>query len=487
MGDIVSTPPSSTELVSRGDQALATGQLTDAIAFYQTALTTDTRRPDTWYNLAWALRSDRQFEAALDAYANALLHGMKQPEEARLNRAAIFADHLYKPEAAEEELRAALIDAPTFIPALLNLGTLHEDLGQAEFARDAYRRAIAFDPGNGRANARLAMIDVAEGLVAKARVALDAALPRAVTPADRAEMLYAKAVALDADGQYDSAFETLGLANNLARASARSRYDPEAHERLVTKLIETFRDPVIRQTHEIMSDLQPIFIVGMFRSGSTLAEQLLARHSTIIAGGELEYIPMLAQSAQAFSPIDEDARSGFRSSYLTELRRIAPVGQVSDKRCDNIFHVGLIKMLFPDAPIIHTVRNPLDTLISILFLHFGEGVSHAYDQRDAAHYYIQYRRILDHWRGLYDEDIHDIDYDRVVVDPRAQIEPVLNCLGLSWENARPDQHTGGERSVRTASSWQVREVVHRRSSGRWLHYAQHLEPAKQMLADAGLL
>jgi tetratricopeptide (TPR) repeat protein len=486
----VVTASSSSDFARLGDHALGAGRRDEAIDHYRAALAIDPTMATIWYNIGWALRSARQFEGALHAYGEALKHGIRDPEEARLNRAAILADHLYQPDAAIDELNAALADAPAFVPALLNLGTLYEDSGRAAPARQAYRRALAYAPANGRALARLAMIDLAAGHISKALGALAGGLRIANAPADRAEVLYATATALDADGQYDAAFETLSTANTLAKVGARNRYDPQAHERLITRLIETFRAPRSFAVAQIEQVLQPIFIVGMFRSGSTLVEQLLARHSTIIAGGELEFIPALVQSQlagypEAITQLDQAAINATRSAYLTELARVAPVGRVTDKRCDNILHIGLIKTLFPEAPIIHTVRTPLDTLISVLFLHFGEGISYGHDQRDAAHYYIQYRRLLDHWRSLYGAQIFDVDYDNVVVDPRVEIEPTLKSFGLTWEPeaGRADQ----ERSVRTASSWQVRKALHRQSSGRWHQYARHLEPAQNMLADAGLL
>jgi Tfp pilus assembly protein PilF len=477
------------DLARAGDRALGLSNVPEAIALYQAALNADAARPDTWYNLGWALRASRQFDAALAAYAEALRQGIDQPEHLHLNRAAILADHLYQPDAAVEELGIALHLAPGFVPALLSLGTLHEDQGQADAACDAYRRALATSPGNGRAYARLGMIDLAKGHVDKALAALRAAAALAATPADRAEILYATATALDAHANFDAAFDTLIAANRLAAAETHTRYDPAALEALVTRLISAFQTPPDIPPIKTSTPLKPIFVVGMFRSGSTLVEQLLSRHSSTTAGGELEYVPALTASdlrpyPENIQAIDGARIAQYRANYLEEMTRIAPSGWVTDKRCDNVLHVGLITTLFPNAPIIHTVRNPLDTLVSILFLHFGEGVTYGHDQRDAAHYYIQYRRLMDHWRMLFADQIIDVDYDQLVRDPRAQIEPVLSRLGLDWIDA-PAAATN--RPVRTASSWQVRKAIHGRSSGRWRHYARQLEPARQMLAYAVLL
>jgi Flp pilus assembly protein TadD len=483
--------PSSSDFARSGDHALGAGHRDEAIALYRSALAIDPTMATVWFNLAWALRATRQFEGALHAYGKALMYGVNRPEEVMLNRAAILADHLFQPEAAEVELQQALAHAPQFVPAILNLGTLHEDRGQADAARSTYRRVLALAPGLGRAHARLAMIDLAEGQTSGARAALDTALLLAGNPEDLTEILFAKASALDADGEFDLAFETLAEANELGRTGVSSPYDAIAQEQLVTRLIDAFQQPVSIETVNFDEEPKPLFVVGMFRSGSTLTEQLLARHPEIRSGGELEYVPastrsMLAPYPESLRTLDGQAIGSLRTAYLQEMRRISASGWTTDKRCDNVMHLGLIGMLFPEAPVIHTVRDPLDTLLSVLFVHFGEGVTYGFNQRDAAHYYIQYRRIMDHWRTLLPDAIIDIDYDRLVQDPSKEIAPIFDRLGLPVTGITMDEAVS-DVSIRTASSWQVRKPIHQQSSGRSCNYARHLEPARQMLEAAGLI
>lgn len=126
----------------------------------------------------------------------------------------------------------------------------------------------------------------------------------------------------------------------------------------------------------------PLFICGMFRSGSTLAEQILARHSRITAGGELEFTPaMIGADRQPYPQTLADASPAklakLMQNYLDELRAILPHADlVTDKRVDNFLHIGLIKAIFPDARIVHTTRDPLDNILSIYFLHFAGGVAY---------------------------------------------------------------------------------------------------------------
>ena len=216
----------------------------------------------------------------------------------------------------------------------------------------------------------------------------------------------------------------------------------------------------------------------MFRSGSTLAEQILARHEAVTPGGELGLVPSIARELrpypEAAASAPPEAVADLRAAYLQALRRVHPGGGlVTDKRPDNFLHIGLIKRLFPEARIVHTVRNPLDNILSLYFLHLDPGMAYAQDLGDAAHWYRQYRRLMAHWRKLYPDDIHDLDYDALVADPKPRIEALLDFCGLPWRDACLSFHEA-DNAVRTASAGQVREPLYRRSSGRWRHYERHL-------------
>lgn len=480
--------PAVQNLLVLGAQALREGQVVTALAAYAEAVALHPDLPDAWFNLGWLHRAERRFDAALAAYANAIAARMDRPEEAHLNRAAILSDHLFQPEAALVELQAALALDGSFVPAWLSLGTLWEDLNRPDDARTAYRAALEAEPGNGRAHARLAAIEMFAGRAGTATVALKAALPLASTIDDRTELLFALGGALDEQGAYDDAFQAYEAANWMARSIAAVPYDPAAQERLVDRIIHAFSRPLPPAPPG--DGPTPVFVCGMFRSGSTLAEQILGRHPEVAAQGELETIPALVRSRlnpypERVSSLTSADLAGLRADYLGELGRMPPGTRVfTDKRCDNFLHIGLIKALFPEAQIVETVRQPLDNLLSVYFLRFGEGVTYAHDLEQAAHYYIQHRRLMAHWHGLFPDEIQTYDYDDAVADPRSTLGTLLASLGLPWDAAclAPDAATG---AVRTPSAWQVRRPLHTRSSGRWRHYQRYLAGVRAMLA-AGL-
>ena len=455
------------------------GRVQEAISAYKRLLAVKPDLPDSWYNLGWLQRHALEFEDALQSYQRALELNVSEPEEVHVNRAVILADHLFRPDDAKRELDEALRKNPNYVPALLNLGNLSEDVGRREDARSAYERVLTLDPDNVLALARLVGVShaatVDEELAGRLRQAI---LRPGRVPAEAAELGFALGALLDAGGRYDEAFEVVRQANAASRAAggAGAVYDREAHERFVDRLIAAFVVPASRAS----SEESPIFICGMFRSGSTLVEQILAAHSDVTAGGELLLIPLIASQIAGYP---EDVRSTdagtvhrWREEYLRGLPvRPAPGRLVTDKRPDNFLHLGLIKTIFPRAKIIHTHRNPLDNLLSLYFLHLDPRMSYALDLEDAAHWYGQYVRLMAHWRSLYPGDIIDVDYDELVREPRPAIEQLLGSLGLPWQDSALDFHHS-ESPVKTASVWQVRQPLHARSSGRWRRYERYLKP-----------
>ncbi|TXC69801.1 tetratricopeptide repeat protein [Sphingomonas ginsenosidivorax] len=459
-------------------RAMREARVDDGIAAYRQLLAIGPESTEAWYNLGYLLRCARSFEAALEAYGEALARGIDRPEDVHLNRAVILSEFLARDGDAERELRAAIARNPRFATGWLNLGMLYEDRGDARAARDSYARVLALDPRHPRALARTSAIDVFEG---KAR-----AVPARLTPvlanprlpaADAAEIGFALGGALDALGRYDDAFAVFQRANQAAKAAAPPalRYDRAAHERLVDALIALPPAPPA-----MSADWSPVFVCGLFRSGSTLVEQMLSRHSRVTKGGELEILPALVETQlqpypDRLAAATPEQIAAMRDAYLAEVRALYPdADMLTDKRPDNFLHIGLIKRLFPAARIVHTTRSLRDTMLSVWFQHFDDSVRYGYALDDIVHWFGQYTRLMAHWRSLYGDDIHDVAYEDVVAAPRETIAALLGLCGLDWQDAVLAGQGAGV--VRTASVWQVRQPLHGRSAGRWRNYARHVAP-----------
>jgi tetratricopeptide (TPR) repeat protein len=460
------------DLLREASRLRTLGRVEEAIAAYERLLAARPDLADSWYNLGWLQRKVRRFEAALDSYARALDLGVRDPEEVRLNRAVILSDYLHRPADAAQELDAALEGNPDYVPALLNLGNLREDLGDRPGARAAYERALAVEPGNSLGLARLAGVSHAAELDGTLAQQLKIAIAGAA-PDEQADLGFALAGLLDAAGRHEEAFAAARSANAASRTATGAAYDRAGHERFAQRLIDSFAQP-----SSGAGPAPAIFVCGLFRSGSTLVEQILGAHSRVTAGGELDLVPALVARIdgypEAVPAADARTLEDWRDFYRSGLPP-HDATLLTDKRPDNFLHLGLIKTLFPDAKIVHTRRDPLDNLLSLYFLHLDPGMAYALDLADAAHWHGQYERLMAHWKSLYPNDIFDLDYDELVREQRPVIERLLAFLGLDWEDGLLDFHTGAA-PVRTASVWQVRQPLHARSSGRWRNYREQLWP-----------
>ncbi len=467
------------------------GRGAEAEAAYARLLQRWPNHADSWYNLAVLQRRAGRFDQALASYEQALARGVSRPEEVHLNRGVIFSDCLRRDREALQELRAALALNPRYAPALFNLANLMTDLGERDAAIATYEQLLAVDPQSAEGLARYADVKRVtasdDPIVGRLRQAI--ARPGA-TASDRASLGFALGRVLDGCGAYDQAFDAFAAANRHSRESAGPRavlYDRRRHEAFIDQLIATFtpgRGPYTAGG----PPARPIFVCGMFRSGSTLTEQVLAGHSKVSAGGELGLISALVQRALApfparmahVAPADLAALS---ARYLSELATLFPdAPHVTDKRPDNFLYLGLIKRLFPDAKIIHTTRNAVDNCLSIHFLHLDHSMGYALDLMDTAHYYRQYRRLMQHWKSLFGADILDFDYDLFVREPRPAVAKLLAFCGLDWEDDCMAFHQV-RNAVKTASAWQVREPLYQRASGRARNYERHLGALRAELDD----
>ena len=227
------------------------GRLDDAAAAFEALLALRPGLPDAWFDLGRLRRALKQPQAALDAYDQALKHGVRGPEEARLNRAVILSEDLHRPDDAEAELEAALKLNPRFAPAWVNLGNLHEDRGRRDPARAAYEQVLALEPGNVLALARLAGVARATGpddpLIGRLRAALKAV---GTASSDermaRADLGFALGRMLDEAKAYDEAFDAYEQANRDSRlipGPPGASYDRAGQAAVVDALIAAFPEP----------------------------------------------------------------------------------------------------------------------------------------------------------------------------------------------------------------------------------------------------
>jgi hypothetical protein len=291
--------------------------------------------------------------------------------------------------------------------------------------------------------------------------------------------------------RYDDAFAELNEANALKRK--QFVYDEAQRLGMLEKISTVFsKDLIASRSESGDRSWSPIFIVGMPRSGTTLMEQVLASHSKVFGAGELETFKEMVIDAvnnQAIFPaypeligeLPREAIHKIGQTYTSRVRALAPDAlHIVDKMPLNFAFVGLIHMALPNARIIHTRRNPLDTCVSCYSLLFTGSQPFAYDLAELGRYYRGYERVMEHWhRVLPQGTMIDVRYEDLVNDLEGVSRETLRHCGLDWEDACLNFHDT-ERTVRTASLMQVRKPIYRSAMGGWRRYAKHLKP----LADA---
>ncbi len=475
-------------LLQRARRLADIGQAGAAIQAYQELLTRFPGDANSWFNLAVLLRRTGRYSAALSAYDQALAAGISAPEEVHLNKSVLLLEGLRDAKGCEQELEKALALKPNYIPALFNLGGLQEDLGKRDAARQTYEHLQALEPVNAEFLARRAGLEKADApsqeIISELRVALER---QDLSLADRAQLGFALGRLFDGIGAFEDAFNAYRAANESAQRSApQFRYSEEQDRKRLEATVSAFPAAMTADAKAPASYPRPVFILGMFRSGSTLVEQVLAGHKDVVSGGELDLLShitrVLGGAPQAVASAPDAQVYAVRAQYQDIIAKIAQgAAIVTDKRPENFWEIGLIKRMFPDAKIIHTRRHPLDNCLSVYFQNLHPSLSYAMDLEHCAEHLQVQRRMMAHWQSLWPDDILTLDYSDVVSEPDGTISRMLAFLGLSWD-ANCLEFYKSDSIVRTASVWQVRQPLHAKSLGRWQHYEPYLQPVRAKLA-----
>jgi hypothetical protein len=306
---------------------------------------------------------------------------------------------------------------------------------------------------------------------------------------ERAAAGFAIGKALDDAGRFDEAFSAYDRANHMYRdfrAAAGERFHAEELHRQVDETIDAFTPAFLGSVADWGNPSEvPVFILGMPRSGTSLVEQIAASHSQVFGAGELTDIGYLA--AEIESIVGEEQRAAVRSLADTHLDRLRVLGgnakRVTDKLPDNVFMLGVIATLFPAARVIFCRRDPLDICLSCYFQKFRAAqLVYSYDLIDCAKRYLETERLTRHWHRVLPLRMLDVQYEALVGDLDGESRRLISFLGLDWEPACLDFHRT-QRTVMTASAWQVRQPLYDRSVRRWRNYQRHLGPLLDALRD----
>jgi len=468
------------------------GRIDEAVVLYERVVFLKPDYADAHSNLGVAFVAQGKLDAAVEHYERALAIDPGHVG-AHNNLAAALAKQGRMDEAVTHYRHVLAIDSNN-AEAHNDLGNVLQMQGKLDEAMALYGRAIAIKPAYAEAHLNRAEIktfrfgdpDLA-GLQALAG-------RNGLLPDEALRVHFALAKALEDCGDYDHALEHLRKGNSLKRA--RIDYDEQGFAKLFQSIARVFdRDLFDRFQGEGDPSSVPVFVLGMPRSGSSLIEQILASHPQVHGAGELEDLEKLANSImdaegkllpypECVPGLDGVALRQLGQAYLSHLPAV-PDGKtrIVDKLPINFINIGLIRLILPNARIIHTTRDPLDTCFSCYSRLFTHGQQFCYDLAELGRHFRRYADLMCHWRSVLPQDaMLDVSYEEVVDDLEGQARRLVDFCGLEWDDRCLDFHRNA-RIVRTASAVQVRKPLFRSSVQRWRRFEAGLGPLLQELGE----
>jgi len=501
---------------------IALGQLDDAITSLNSALKINPNLPDALVALGNIQIKQGDFIGARD-YFEQVIKIAPETSDAYLGLAALEQEDGHHKKATRE-LELALKYNPKSIPALCAMANALSNLTRKDEARILYRKALKLDPNCFEAQASLAMLHNFNAEYDKAVKLIEPLLKKKIRHStlgiafaqsckysgrcdDAIEYIndvlekpglskfeikglnFAAGKVLDGMNRYDEAFMHYKQGND----AISYLYDSVANTQYINDIIQVF-NPALFMSAPVATSRgkRPIFIVGMPRSGTSLTEQIMAAHSNVYAAGELDTLFNIScqmkqdlggEEAYPFyvKKLDQANVNNMADVYLNKLNDFSTQAEyVTDKMPHNFYLVGLIQLLFPEARVIHCVRDPMDTCLSIYFQDFSEVHTYAKDLFNIGTHYHQYQRLMEHWKQVLSIPILDVHYEDLVSNQEGTTKRILEFCNLDWDENCLQFHKV-KRTIDTASVDQVRQPLYTKSVKRWKHYEKYLDDLQKGL------
>ena len=503
LNKVLQMEPGSVEALNLlGSNLISLGRAGEAEGYLRLSIQQDPANAASFANLGMCLRLQNRGEEALEAFYEARkldpklaqnhLQVFKQlqqlsrwdealeaiqvglqvhPRSLALAEAlALTYGRLGRPEEAEKIFRAI---APTGISAANSFAAWLQDEGRFDESIPIFERSLEIQPIQGLP---IRSLVEARQFTLHGQPMLPIALKIMSDPSldDTGKMHLAYAIAKlhERDQSWDLAATSLIQANQLAYNlyPASRTFDPDWTQREPELIKAKFTKSFFEQIRSAgSSHRDPIFIIGMIRSGTTLLDQIITSHPLVSSAGEATFWNNRSTSLHANwahkDPSQSDLES-LSSDYLHSVDRGNQSERFTDKMPLNYRNIGLIHATFPNAKIIHIRRDPFDTCLSIFSTFFAGGPNFAYNQDNIVTFYRAYLDYMDHWRTTFRAEVFfEVDYESLVFEPEPMIRSVLNFLDLPWDEDCL-RHEANTRSVSTPSRWQARQPIYRTSVGK---------------------
>lgn len=446
---------------------------------------------------AQVLARQNKYDQALDIAEQLLQREPGNPSYIVLKASTLAQAGRY--QEAHEQYRAALQRIPEAAPIWTSYGHSLRYGGYGQEAVEAYRKAISIAPSNGEAwwsLANLKTVKFTHADIDEMQRHIDAI--EGDTP-DKIHLGFALGKALEDQHRFDESYHAYALGNDIKQryGGYNAQDTTERTDNIINTCDSAFFSSLAGDGCQNPS---PIFVVGLPRSGSTLIEQILASHSCVEATDELHFITRIATrlegkrkkgEARKYPAIVATLSAEERRELGEEYLSAASVyrhgkARFIDKLPNNFVHIGLIYAILPNATIIDARRSPMASGFANLKQLFAEGQPFTYSQTDIANYYADYLRLMKHWHDVMPNKVLTVEYEQVVDDLETQVRRLLAHCQLDFEESCLDFHRT-QRSVRTASSEQVRQPIFKDALEQWRNFESHLMPLKNALHERGVL
>ena len=441
------------------------------------------------FNYAYCLHKANRAEEALEQYKRAFRimrsQGQRVPPEVLHGvyfGLARTLEGLIEDEDVDDALGGMILSNPQAEIAHAALAGRYARRGKTEEAMASIRKAISISPDLAIAHRDLAFLKKHTELDDEVRQMQSLYESGSGTPEDQYHLAFALGKAYEDVGKYQQAFAYWRRGN--AIHLRLYPYDVSADIATHSALAKGFTcEYMQKEASQSETEVTPVFIVGMPRTGSSLAEQILASHSMVYGAGEIATLWQACRDAVPRYPRDLGhlARQDWArlATAYTAKAGTAMGGTeryLTDKLLGNYSLIGAIRMMFPNARVINCAREPMDSAISCFKNHFGPGAAKfSYRLEDLGEMYRQYEELMIYWHKTLPGFIYDLHYEKLVADPEGEIRRLLRFVGLPFEEACLTSHTS-KRVTATASGAQVRAPIHNRSVEKWRHLEAELRP-----------
>jgi tetratricopeptide (TPR) repeat protein len=435
-----------------------------------------------WNDLANLHMKQDRYEMALETVQRALDIDPKM-----VHSWVVRGNILTRAQRNEESIaayRQALEISPRSAGALSGMGHVLKTIGRQEESIEAYRKCIRSHPAYGEAYWSLANLKTFSFKDEEVEVMERMAEDEALADEPKVNFLLSLGKHYDSNKDFDRAFEFYRRGNDLRRQN--EIYDPVQTQVVHDRIIKVFsRECFEGRKGWGEPDPAPILIVGLPRSGSTLIEQILASHSEVEGTMELPDLSRLTVELSKRSPgrteypeaminLDRETVRSMGQAYLkSTMRYRTDKPYFIDKMPNNFSALGFLHLILPNTKVIDARRHPLDSCLGSYKQLFFKGQSFTYEQFELGHYYLEYRRIMDHWNEVLPCKVLDIHYEQMVTDQENQTRRLLEYCGLPWED-QCLRFYETERAINTASSEQVRQPIYKGALNFWRNYESHL-------------